>query len=116
MLWTKAIENRWSESTHELVHHSDQGVPVCIPRLCRLSQRAFNILISMSRKGNPYDNAFAESFMKTLKVEEVYRMNTEHLKMPIEILAFLLRRCTTRRGCISALGYRSPNSFEVEFA
>jgi len=43
-------------------------------------------------------------------------MNTEHLRMPIEIFGALLRRCTTRRGCIQLLAIRSPEQFEMEFA
>jgi transposase InsO family protein len=67
----KALENRWSESIQGIVHHSDQGVQYAShDYVDYLNQH--KILISMSRKGNPYDNAFAESFIKTLKVEEVY--------------------------------------------
>jgi len=60
----QGIENRWSESTHELVHHSDQGVQYASHDYVDCLKE-HNILISMSRKGNPYDNAFAESFIKT---------------------------------------------------
>jgi transposase InsO family protein len=67
----RAIENRWSESTQGLVHHSDQGVQYASHDYVDCLKE-HSILISMSRKGNPYDNAFAESFIKTLKVEEVY--------------------------------------------
>ena len=67
----KALENRWSESIQGIVDHSDQGVQYASHDYVDcLNQH--KILISMSRKGNPYDNAFAESFIKTLKVEEVY--------------------------------------------
>jgi putative transposase len=67
----KALENRWSESTQGIVHHSDQGVQYASHDYVGCLKQ-HDILISMSRKGNPYDNAFAESFIKTLKVEEVY--------------------------------------------
>lgn len=53
-----------------LIHHSDRGVPYAGDEYITLLQ-THGIRISMSRKGNPYDNAFAESFMKTLKIEEV---------------------------------------------
>lgn len=67
----RALKNRWTESTQGLIHHSDQGVQyVSQDYVDCLKKR--NILISMSRKGNPYDNAFAESFIKTLKWEAVY--------------------------------------------
>ncbi|MBI2564997.1 transposase family protein [Candidatus Woesearchaeota archaeon] len=49
-----------------LIHHSDQGVQYACNEYVNLLKE-IGIKISMSRKGNPYDNAFAESFMKTLK-------------------------------------------------
>jgi len=62
----RAIENRWSESTQGLVHHSDQGVQYASHDYVDCLKE-HSILISMSRKGNPYDNAFAESFIKNPK-------------------------------------------------
>jgi transposase InsO family protein len=54
-----------------LIHHSDQGVQyVCTQYVKELKEH--EVAISMSTKGNPYDNAYAESFFKTLKNEEVY--------------------------------------------
>jgi len=67
----KALQSRTMESLEGLIHHSDQGVQYASKDYVDCL-KAHNILISMSRKGNPYDNAFAESFIKTLKVEEVY--------------------------------------------
>jgi len=67
----KALKSRTTESLEGLVHHSDQGVQYASKDYVDCL-KAHNIQISMSRKGNPYDNAFAESFIKTLKVEEVY--------------------------------------------
>ena len=55
-----------------LVHHSDQGVQYASDAYTQALKDRGVGSISMSRKGNPYDNAFAESFMKTLKAEEVY--------------------------------------------
>jgi len=66
----KALENRWPVATQGLVHHSDQGVQYASKYYVDCLKE-HNILISMSRNGNPYDNAFAESFIKTLTVEEV---------------------------------------------
>ena len=54
-----------------LIHHSDRGVQYASEQYVQLLERQ-GIVISMSRKGNPYDNAKLESFMKTLKTEEVY--------------------------------------------
>jgi transposase InsO family protein len=70
------------------------------------------IQISMSRKGNPYDNAACESFMKTLKFEEVYRQEYRNLRdVRASLEAFIDRVYNTRR-LHSALGYRSPEEFE----
>ena len=54
-----------------LVHHSDRGVQYCSGVYVEIL-RSHGIRISMSRSGNPYDNALAERFMRTLKCEEVY--------------------------------------------
>ena len=66
----KALRDRWTESTTGLIHHSDQGVQYASRDYVDCLKK-HNIQISMARKGNPYDNAFAESFIKTLKWEEV---------------------------------------------
>ena len=60
---------------HGLVHHSDRGVQYAATDYTELL-KAYGVQISMSRSGNPYDNARCESFMKTLKYEEDYRANT----------------------------------------
>ena len=70
-----------------LVHHSDRGVQYASRDYTDLL-RAHGIVISMSRKGNPYDNAKAESFMKTLKYEEVYREEYRDLARPTPASAF----------------------------
>ncbi len=67
---TKALKNRWTESLIGPIHHSDQGAQYASQDYVDCLKK-HKILISMSRTGNPYDNAFAESFIKTLKVEEV---------------------------------------------
>lgn len=111
----KAIENRWSESTHELVHHSDQGVQYASHDYVDCLKE-HNILISMSRKGNPYDNAFAESFMKTLKVEEVYLNEYGTFEDAYKNIWRFIEKVYNKKRLHSALGYRSPEQFEVEFA
>jgi len=111
----KAIENRWSESTHELVHHSDQGVQYASHDYVDCLKE-HNILISMSRKGNPYDNAFAESFMKTLKVEEVYLNEYGTFEDAYRNIWRFIETVYNKKRLHSALGYRSPEQFEVEFA
>src|SRR5437660_7335191 len=81
-----------------LVHHSDRGVQYASGDYTGLLEDN-GIAVSMSRKGNPWDNAACESFMKTLKYEEVYR--TEYRNWQTRRLgsASFWRRCTTKSGC-----------------
>src|SRR5262249_20458232 len=96
-----------------LVHHSDRGVQyACADYVALL--KASGLQPSMSRVGNPYDNAKAESFMKTLKHEEVdgraYR-DVDHART--EIGNFIECVYNTKR-LHSALGYRSPAEYEAD--
>ena len=95
-----------------LIHHSDRGVQYACHAYTNLLT-AHGIQISMSRRGNPYDNAKAESFMKTLKVEEVYLMeyrDEEDAKLHIE---HFLRDVYNKKRLHSSLGYVPPNEFEA---
>jgi putative transposase len=94
-----------------LVHHSDRGVQYACGDYAAVLQRR-DILPSMSRVGNPYDNAKAESFMKTLKAEEVdgtvYR-DAEHARSAI---ATFIDEVYNRQRLHSAIGYLPPAEFE----
>jgi putative transposase len=96
-----------------LVHHSDRGVQYASHEYVQLL-KAHQIIPSMSRPANPYDNASCESFMKTLKREEIYAndyVDLEHLRSNIE--AFIdqyYNRCRLH----SALGYHPPEEFEQQ--
>jgi putative transposase len=94
-----------------LVHHSDRGVQYASGEYVQLL-RKHQMIPSMSRPANPYDNASCESFMKTLKREEIYAhdyRDLDHLRGNIE--AFI-ERYYNRCRLHSALGYRPPEEFE----
>jgi putative transposase len=110
-----ALKGRWTESIQELIHHSDQGVQYASKDYIDCL-RKHNIKISMSRKGNPYDNAFAESFIKTLKVEEVYLNEYETFEDAFRNIQHFIETVYNRKRLHSALGYRSPDRFESEVA
>jgi len=94
-----------------LVHHSDRGVQYASHAYVRLLLD-HGIEPSMSRAGNPYDNARCESFMKTLKQEEIYtRQYRDRTDLEAHLGEFL-ERYYNRRRLHSALDYRSPEAFE----
>ena len=94
-----------------LVHHSDRGVQYASLDYTALLQE-HKIKISMSRKGNPYDNAACESFMKTLKYEEVYRTEYRDLADAYAQIGEFLERVYNHQRLHSALGYVPPAEFE----
>ena len=94
-----------------LVHHSDRGVQYASGDYTGLL-KAHYITVSMSRKGNPYDNAFCESFMKTLKYEEVHRQEYRDLPEARASIQDFLECVYNQRRLHSALGYCAPAKFE----
>jgi len=96
------------------LHHSDRGSQYAAFAY-RDKLAAAGLVGSMGRRGNPYDNAMAESLMKTLKVEGVYPMDFETFEDVAEQLPRFIEKYNHRR-LHSALGYRSPAQFEEENA
>jgi transposase InsO family protein len=95
-----------------LVHHSDRGVQYASYAYTEILKQ-HQIRISMSRKGNPYDNAACESFMKTLKYEEVYRQEYRDLAEAQASIEQFLEKIYNSKRLHSALGYLPPVEFEL---
>jgi putative transposase len=98
-----------------LVHHSDQGVQYASRDYTEFLQ-GLGIQISMSRKGNPWDNAACESFIKTLKYEEVYRSEYRDLEDARASIGQFLEKVYNQKRLHSALGYLPPVEFEAQWA
>jgi len=95
-----------------LVHHSDRGSQYASAEyIARLTDR--QIAVSMSRKGTPQDNAFAESFIKTLKYEEVYMTEYANIAQASDQIGHFLEEVYNKKRLHSALGYLPPVEFET---
>ena len=94
-----------------LVHHSDRGVQYASTDYTQLL-KDYCIQISMSRKGHPWDNAACESFLKTLKYEEVYRTEYRDLAEARASIEHFIEKVYNQKRLRSALGYRPPAEFE----
>ena len=96
-----------------LVHHSDRGSQYASKDYTDLL-KAHGIDISMSRKANPWDNAACESFMKTVKYEEVHRNEYRDLAEARASIAGFLEKVYNQKRLHSALGYLPPAEFEAQ--
>ncbi len=95
----------------EIIHHSDQGVQYASTEYTE-ELKAHGFGISMSRRGNPYDNATMESFFKTLKQEEVYLYEYETIDDVRARLPYFIEEVYNRKRLHSAIGYVPPSEFE----
>jgi len=93
------------------IHHSDRGVQYASSEYVN-ELRRYDLRISMSRKGNPYDNAVCESFIKTLKNEEVYLWEYKTIEDAKRRICHFVKDVYNEKRLHSSLGYRPPNEFE----
>ena len=107
----QAIDQRQPQPN--LVHHSDRGVQYWSGDYLKVLQQN-RIIPSMSRPGNPYDNASCESFLKTLKREEIHANDYQDLGHLYTNVEAFIQQYYNRRRLHSALGYRAPEDFEKE--
>jgi len=103
-----------SRNTDNLIHHSDKGIQYCSHDYIDLLN-ANDILVSMSAKGSPYDNAFIESFFKSLKAEEVYLWEYETYSDVTDRIPYFIEDVYNSKRLHSSLGYMPPEEFEHIF-
>ena len=101
------------EPPRGVIHHSDRGVQYLCERYeALLKEHGFEI--SCSAKGNPYDNAYAESFMKTLKDNEVYLWAYETYLDVVERVPHFIEEVYNKKRLHSSLNYQTPEEFEKQ--
>ncbi len=108
-----ALKDRKPLGIVGVIHHSDRGVQYASKAYVE-ALKVEGIQISMSDKGNPYDNAYAESFMKTFKVEEVYLNEYLTYNDAYENIQEFIENVYNKKRLHSAIGYMSPEEYEWE--
>lgn len=101
----------------ELIHHSDRGSQYCSTEYIQTlnNYEESQVGISMSRKGDPYDNACIESFHATIKKELIYRRRFRTRKEAIDSITHYINHFYNGKRRHSTLGYLSPNDFEKKY-
>lgn len=103
------------QPSENLIHHTDRGSQYCSnDYIDILKEKA--IQISMSRKGNPYDNACIESFHATIKKELIYRRRFKTRKEAIKAINYYISHFYNERRKHSTLGNCSPNNYERRYS
>ena len=108
--WLMACWNR--PITQELIFHSDRGIQYACKDFANILKANKLIIRSMSRKGNCWDNAVAESFFKTIKVEWIYSKNYVNQEQAQLSIFEWIESWYNRRRRHSALGYKTMEEFE----
>jgi transposase InsO family protein len=93
------------------IHHSDRGVQYASADYIK-ELDLYGFQISMSRKGNPYDNAYAESFIKTLKFEEVHLWEYQTIEDVQNRIPYFIKDVYNQKRLHSSIGYLPPCEFE----
>ncbi len=111
-----ALRAAWESRrpAHGLIFHSDRGSQYRSELVVDLARDEYGMQISMSRKGNPFDNAIAESFFKTLKDEEIYLLEVPSYDEFAQRLPEFIDRIYNTERLHSALGYLPPAEFEAK--
>ena len=99
----------------ELMHHSDQGVQYASREYMQVLEQ-HKIIISMSRVGNPYDNAKIERFMRTLKYEEIYLNDYDNFAEVLTSVQHFIEEVYNHKRLHSAIGYLPPAEFEASLS
>ncbi|WP_235849063.1 MULTISPECIES: IS3 family transposase [Bacillaceae] len=107
-----ALVNR--SPSEKLIHHSDRGSQYCSKEYIDLLKEE-GCQISMSRKGNPYDNACIESFHATIKKELIYRRRFNTKAEAMKAVNYYISARYNKRRRHSTLGYVSPDQYEFNF-
>jgi len=104
-----AINNR--QPKPGCIHHSDRGIQYASADYVK-ELEFYSFQISMSRKGNPYDNAYAESFIKTLKSEEVQLWEYRTMEDVQKRIPYFIEDVYNQKRLHSSIGYQPPCEYE----
>jgi len=108
---TEALQKALANCPAPEIHHSDQGVQYCSSDYVQILKEQ-EIRISMSDKGNPYQNNITESFFKTLKYNEVYLNEYDNFEEALANIENFIEQVYNQKRLHSSLNYQTPEEFE----